>query len=121
MDVSKHVHNPPAGSYEPMSQKSTRFNALGPRTRLYDHSLIKPPLNSGCRTLTPMTYASPVDMSNRIHNVLHVEQPLKCHVSTVLDAPMSIKTYHNLIRRTSTCFDVTLGSDIYHNTKDMSS
>ncbi len=72
-----------------------------------------------------MSYALPVDTSNHVHNVPHVEQPPKHHVSMGVDAPMSFKMnynpshgYHNTTRRTSTCFDTLPGANVYH-TKDM--
>ncbi len=104
VDTSKHVHNPSASSYEPMRQYPTHSDALGvdhqqnPKDTSIRHvpSLVQPPLTSGCRTPTPMTSASPVDMSNRVHNLLHVDHPPKHCVSTGLDATTSIEMYYNL-------------------------
>ena len=104
VDASKHVHNPPAGSYEPMRQYLMHSDALGvdhqqnPKDTSIQRvpSLVQPPLTSGCRTPTPMTSASPVDTSNHVHNLLHIDQPPKHCVSTGLNATTSIEMYYNL-------------------------
>ena len=134
VDASKRVHNPPAGSYEPMRQCSTHSDALdidrhqNPKDTSIRRvpSLVQPPLTSGCRTPIPMTSAPPVDVFSRVHNTTGPRDSTS-HVSTHLDAPTSIKTnynpshgYHNTTRRMSMCFDTLLGADVY-NTKDTSS
>ncbi len=133
-DASKHVHNPPVGSYEPMCQHSTHSDALGidyqqnPKDTSIRRvpSLVQPPLTSGCRTPTPMTSAPPVDTFSRVHNTTGPQDPTR-RVPMGFDAPMSIETnynpshsYHNTTRRMSTCFDTLPGADVY-NTKDTSS
>ncbi len=73
-----------------------------------------------------MTSAPPVDTFSHVNNTTSPHDPMR-HVSTCLDAPMSIEMnynpshgYHNVTCQTSTCFDTPQGADVY-NTKDMSS
>ena len=130
VDASKRVHYPPAGSYEPMRQHTTRSDALG-----VDHqqnpkdtsirrvpSFLQPPLASGCRTPTPITSALPTDTFKRVNDIPHVEQPTKHRASTGLDAPTSIETYyipshdyHDPKRRVSTGLDDPMSIKMHHN------